>query len=374
MSFSPCNLTLDGFHETPERSPNETLAPKSFSDYAISSDGDSVAPRCTFCCCSLLCWTTVVLLMASIAFAVVIGNAIALTVFLRTRQCRTPQLYLKVSLALADIIVGILVIPFSVYTEITLMVTRTPSVGCNGCSYDKGPTAPWQPCMVIGIIFTVCTFVSIITIFLMTLERAIAILRPLHKDSVITRPRTLRLIVISWAGSFLLAIAPLLFSNAFTLEYNRCSCMCNYALIANRAPAWNVMLLFPIFDFALLGASLVINVLSFTTIRHYSHKRKFLAKADKCAGAQRPSFSDIKAAKTISILTIAFTASFTPIAVFVLGNVVGYTWCTFSFFAFWILTSNSCCNVIIYSFRDKRFRHGVQQLFLRTQPTLWEKN
>ncbi|KAJ1083648.1 hypothetical protein NDU88_003803 [Pleurodeles waltl] len=312
--------------------------------------------------------------MVCLAFAIVIGNAITLIIFLRTRQFRTPQVYLKVSLALADIIVGILVVPFSVYTEIALMVNSTRSTQNNGCSYSGRHLEAWQPCKAIGIIFTVCTFVSISTIFLMTVERSVAILRPLHKDSVITRQRTLSLIVFSWVVSFLLAITPFIFSNAFTMEYNMCSRMCNYALITNQAPSWNVMLLFPIFDFALLGASLVVNVLSFSTIRHYSHKRKFLAEVESYVGAQRPSFSDIKAAKTISILTIAFTASFTPIAAFVVGNVAGYTWCTFSFFAFWILTSNSCCNVIIYSVRDKRFRHGVKQLFIRTPPIVWENN
>ncbi|XP_078525628.1 adenosine receptor A2b-like [Lissotriton helveticus] len=371
MSFCVHNLTQEAYHATSERSLNTTAASRSFHDETFNPDNSNFASVCTFCCCSLLCWAIVVLLMVSLAFAIIVGNAITLIIFLRTRQFRTPQVYLKVSLALADIIVGILVVPFSVYTEITLMVNSAPSTQNNGCSYNKGLL---EPCMVIGIIFTVCTFVSISTIFLMTVERSVAILRPLHKDSVITRQRTLSLIVFSWIVSFLLAITPFIFSDAFTLEYNMCSRMCNYVLITNQAPSWNVMLLFPIFDFALLGASLVVNVLSFTTIRHYSHKRKFLAEVDTCVGTHRPSFSDIKAAKTISILTIAFTASFTPIAAFVVGNVAGYTWCTFSFLAFWILTSNSCCNVIIYSVRDKRFRHGVQQLFIRTPPIVWENN
>ncbi|XP_019731880.1 trace amine-associated receptor 13c [Hippocampus comes] len=338
-----------------------------------------VAPLCTVCCCGFLNRAFAVVFMVSLTFAIVVGNVITLTVFVQTRQSRTPQGYLKVSLAIADMMVGIVVVPFSVYTEVSLMVTYTPPVwyqsdSASQASLLSGPRNPWQPCMLIGPVFAGCTFVSISTIFLMTVERSVAILRPLHKDALVTRRRTLLLILLSWAASFLLALAPLLFSSNFTLEYNECSRMCNYSpvLLGNRLPRdANILLLFPVFDFTLLGGTFAVNIMSFTSIRQYSRRRKLLSEGSLTNGGgggscpHRPSFSDIKAAKTISILTFAFTASFSPIAVFVLGNVVGHTWCNFSFIAFWILTANSCCNVIIYSVRDHRFRKGVTLLFRR---------
>ncbi|KAM4630774.1 beta-2 adrenergic receptor [Polymixia lowei] len=369
------------------------------SPFNLSAAAQSLAPLCTLCCCGLLNRTLTVVFMVSLAFAIVVGNVVTLTVFMQTRQSRTPQGYLKVSLAVADMMVGVLVVPFSVYTEISLMVTSAPPVWYQGSltsaassSSRGGLLARWQPCMLIGPVFAGCTFVSISTIFLMTVERSVAILRPLHKDTLVTRRRTLLLIILSWAASFLLALAPLVLSSSFTLEYNECSRMCNYA------PLWyggqlpsdaNILLLFPAFDFTLLGGTLAVNILSFTSIRRYSRKRKLLSEGSLPDGAgggggggggggcpHRPSFSDIKAAKTIGILTFAFTASFSPIAVFVLGNVVGYTWCNFSFFAFWILAWNSCCNVIIYSVRDQRFRKGVTLLFQRDRspPPLGEKS
>ncbi|XP_027008875.1 adenosine receptor A3-like [Tachysurus fulvidraco] len=328
---------------------------------------------CTMCCCRLLNHTLTVAFMVGLAFAIVVGNVVTLTVFMQTRQSRSPQGYLKVSLAIADMMVGIVVVPFSVYTEISIMVGNTPPMW-----YQTGSTvsaqelsSSWQPCMVIGPMFAGCTFVSISTIFLMTVERSVAIIWPLQKDTLVTRRRTLLLILASWTGSFLIAMAPLILSDNFTLEYNECSRMCNYVphLVGLQLPAdTHIMLLFPAFDFTLLGITLIVNILSFTSICRYTRKRKLLSEgleggASTCS--LRPSFSDIKAAKTIGILTFAFGASFSPIAVFVLGNVVGYTWCSFSFFAFWILTGNSCCNVIIYSVRDHRFRKGVSLLFHR---------
>ncbi|KAM7406031.1 hypothetical protein PAMP_000436 [Pampus punctatissimus] len=342
----------------------------------------SLAPLCTVCCCGFLNRILAVVFMVSLAFAIVVGNVVTLTVFVQTRQSRTPQGYLKVSLAIADMMVGVLVVPFSAYTEISLMVTSTPPIWYQGTSPASssslgGLVSPWQPCMLIGPVFAGCTFVSISTIFLMTVERSVAILRPLHKDTLVTRRRTLLLILLSWAASFLLALAPLIFSSNFTLEYNECSRMCNYTPLlfgSQLPPDANILLLFPAFDFTLLGGTLAVNIVSFTSIRRYTRKRKLLSEGSLSDGggggggcSHRPTFSDIKAAKTIGILTFAFTASFSPIAVFVFGNVVGYTWCNFSFIAFWILTGNSCCNVIIYSVRDHRFRKGVTLLFQRDQ-------
>ncbi|XP_014863425.1 trace amine-associated receptor 13c isoform X1 [Poecilia latipinna] len=345
---------------------------------AAQTGHGSLPPLCTLCCCGMLNRTLAVAFMVSLAFAIVVGNVVTLTVFVQTRQSRTPQGYLKVSLAIADMMVGVVVVPFSVFTEISLMVTSAPPLwyqGGTSASFSD-MESPWQPCMLIGPVFAGCTFVSISTIFLMTLERSVAILWPLHKDVLVTRRRTLLLILLSWAASFLLALAPLIFSSNFTLEYNDCSRMCNYAplLFGGRLPPdANILLLFPAFDFTLLGGTLAVNIVSFTSIRRYTQKRKLLSEGSLSDGgggggcSHRPSFSDIKAAKTIGILTFAFTASFSPIAVFVLGNVVGYTWCNFSFLAFWILTGNSCCNVIIYSVRDHRFRKGVTLLFQREQ-------
>lgn len=304
----------------------------------------------------------------------IFGNKLLLHVTkLLPSICAFVLFCFAVSLAIADMIVGMVVVPFSVYTEISIMVTSThPMWYQNGSIISaRELSSSWQPCIVIGPMFAGCTFVSISTIFLMTVERSIAILWPLQKDTLVTRRRTLFLILASWTGSFLLALAPLILSDNFALVYNECSRMCNYVplLVGLQLPAdTHIMLLFPAFDFTLLGSTLIVNILSFTSICRYTRKRKFLSEGlegGTSTCSYKPSFSDIKAAKTIGILTFAFTASFSPIAVFVLGNVVGYTWCNFSFFAFWILTGNSCCNVIIYSVRDHRFRKGVSLLFHR---------
>ncbi|XP_033836726.1 beta-2 adrenergic receptor [Periophthalmus magnuspinnatus] len=320
------------------------------------------APLCTVCCCTTVNKVVMVIFMVLLVVAILFGNVVTLAVILGTQHFHTPQGYLKASLAIADLAVGIFVVPLSIYAEVFLMVTDSAPQWTT----FNSQLVSFHPCNVIGPIFAGCTFVSITTIFMLTIERSIAVLRPLHKDSVITRKRTTILIVLSWIGSFFLAVSPMIFNGDIALEYNPCSRMCNYALgtiTEFPSQAWNILLLFPTFDFTLLGGTVVINIISLSSIRQHSKRRKHLAESE-CQNSSKPTFSDIKAAKTIGALTVAFTASFTPIAVFVVGNVLGNKWCNFSFFAFWILASNSCWNVIIYSVRDQKFRLCAQKLFV----------
>ncbi|KAM4691123.1 beta-2 adrenergic receptor-like [Rhinophrynus dorsalis] len=325
-------------------------------------DNTSSTRNCSFCSPSILGDTLKISLMVLLIVTITVGNVVSLLVLLRTRQLRTSQGFLKTSLALADLAVGLLVIPYSVYREVIQVVYGLE----NG--KDRGPSSlhTLVPCFIMGPLFAGCTFVSISTIFLLSVERSIAVLRPLHKRIVITRRRTGCIIVFSWIFSFLLAIMPMLLSRGITLEYNNCSKMCNYVLSANQPEGLgpSIMLIFPAFDFSLLGSTFIINFITFAAIRQYCKVRKQL-EIDVQSTCSRVSFSDIAAAKTIGILTFAFSASFSPIAVFVVGNVLGYQWCEFSFYAFWILTSNSCWNVVIYSIRDLRFRQGVRELFSR---------
>ncbi|CAL8359184.1 unnamed protein product [Arctogadus glacialis] len=330
----------------------------SISAHPLNMSEDAAAAHC----CTLTNKILLVVFLVLLILAILLGNFLTLAVVMGTKHFHTPQGYLKASLAVADLAVGLLVVPLTVYAEVSLML-RDPAPDWISQN-SQTPAISFHPCMIIGPVFAGCTLVSISTIFLLTIERSIAVLRPLHKESVITRKRTTILIVFSWLGSFFLAVSPILFSSEIALEYNPCSRMCNYALgTIGEFPtrAWNILLLFPTFDFTLLGGTVVINIISLSTIRQYSKRRKHLAESE-CQSAAKPTFSDIKAAKIIGTLTLVFTASFTPIAVFVVGNVLGNEWCNFSFFSFWILATNSGWNVIIYSVRDQKFRMRAQKL------------
>ncbi|XP_041061365.1 LOW QUALITY PROTEIN: adenosine receptor A3-like [Carcharodon carcharias] len=288
-----------------------------------------------------------------------VQHVLSLVVFLGSKGFRTPQDYLKASLALADLSVGVLVVPYSIYNQVTLAVRGVP----DGTSQPGGPMPIFQPCLLTGPLFASCTFVSITTIFLLSIERSIAVLKALHKKLFITNRRTCSLIALSWALSFFLAVVPMVSRDGLALEYSSCSKMCTYTFSQPQTSGWKIMLLFPAFDFFLLGGTVVINVVTFSAIRRDCKARRRLAESEPRSQPTAAAQPHVRAAMTIGIVTVAFFASFSPIAVLVLGHVLGYQWCRFSYYAFWILTSNSCWNVIIYSVRDQKFRLRAQELF-----------
>ncbi|XP_053116623.1 growth hormone secretagogue receptor type 1-like [Hemicordylus capensis] len=294
------------------------------------------------------------LFMILLVVAITLGNAVSLLVFFRIKQFRTSQGYLKVSLAVADMAVGLVVVPYSVYREANFLTYGTGR---------ESEASERLACSIIGPIFAGCTLVSISTIFLLSVERTIAVLKPLHKEALVTKRRTVQLIFASWAVSFCLATIPLLSTPKITQQYNSCSRLCNYAFPADELPGpyWHVMLVFPVFDFTLLSSTFVINLVTFAAI--HQNNKTWKSLAGELQVSNRLPCTDTTAAKTISILTFAFFAAFSPIAVFVVGSVMGYLWCEFSFYAFWILTSNSCWNVAIYSIWDPKFRQGLRELF-----------
>ncbi|KAJ8016308.1 hypothetical protein DPEC_G00005840 [Dallia pectoralis] len=278
--------------------------------------------------------------MLFLSIAITLGNVVSLTIFLGSRHFRSPQGYLKASLATADLSVGVLVIPYSIYTEMeTLLAGREVS-----------------------------------TIFLLSVERAITVLKPLHKNLVVTRGRTLGLIALSWLFCFLLAISPLILSDSVTLEYNLCSKMCSYTLSpglwecyqekeSTSRTGWSVMLLFPAFDFCLLGATIVVNLVTLSAVRRFCRVRR-RARTKAQHTHMGPAFSHLRAAKTILILTAFLLASVAPTAILVVASVLGRNWCRFSLYAFWALACSSGWNVLIYSAQDPRFRQRVRELFL----------
>lgn len=74
-----------------------TESPFNLSTAAEAGPGSaqSLAPLCSACCCGFVNRALAVVFMVSLTFAIVVGNVVTLTVFVQTRQSRTPQGYLK---------------------------------------------------------------------------------------------------------------------------------------------------------------------------------------------------------------------------------------------------------------------------------------
>ncbi|KAH0619061.1 hypothetical protein JD844_018686 [Phrynosoma platyrhinos] len=126
-------------------------------------------------------------------------------------------------------------------------------------------------CFIIGPMFTGCTYVSNSTIFLLSVERTITVLKLLQRKAVIIKHRTIWFIIASWATRLCLAVIPLLSTPGVTLKYNACSKICVYFFSPDKLPelCWNVLLLYPLFDFALLIGTFTVNAVTFAVLHRY---------------------------------------------------------------------------------------------------------
>lgn len=102
-----------------------------------------------------------------VAVVAIIGNALTITVFVVDRKLRRLTNYYIVSLALADLLVGVLGIPFAILTAIGL------------------PRLLWPCLLMLSTLLMLCT-ISIFCLVAVSVDRYWAILHPLRYSRVMT--------------------------------------------------------------------------------------------------------------------------------------------------------------------------------------------
>ncbi|ODM92735.1 Alpha-1A adrenergic receptor [Orchesella cincta] len=134
----------------------------------------------------------------SIALSLIIiftifGNVLVLLAVALSRNLRSSTHYLIVNLAVADLLLGTTVLPFSAAFEIT------------GRWYF-GQTF----CEIWAAVDVLCCTSSILSLCVISLDRYIGVTRPLAYSTIMVGRRTSALIVVIWTASFAISIGPLL--------------------------------------------------------------------------------------------------------------------------------------------------------------------
>ncbi|XP_071807957.1 5-hydroxytryptamine receptor 1A-like [Asterias amurensis] len=125
-------------------------------------------------------------------FCVLFGNILILAAVRRHRPLQTPPVYLIASLAVADLMVGLMVMPLSLSVELTVEWTLGPVV----CDF-------WI------FLDVLCCTASILNLCVIALDRYWAITRPLEYKLKRTPSRMLVMIAAVWVISLLISATPL---------------------------------------------------------------------------------------------------------------------------------------------------------------------
>lgn len=131
-------------------------------------------------------------LLLIIIMAVIFGNILVLLAVLMERKLRTVTNYFIFNLAVADLLLGTLVLPFSG----TLEVISYWPFGQKFCDV-------WASVDVL------CCTASIVSLCVISIDRYIGVTRPLKHKLIVTPRRALLVIVGVWILSFAIAVGPL---------------------------------------------------------------------------------------------------------------------------------------------------------------------
>lgn len=132
------------------------------------------------------------------------SNSIVLLAIYKERKLRTITNCFVGSLAASDVLVGLIVPPITILTEVGLPRNFTG-------------------CVVLNSLVVLLTNVSVLNLLSVALERFLAIRNPFLYHRWLTNERAMVLVAVSWVGAMFIGLLPLLGWNAGGKDFVRCT-------------------------------------------------------------------------------------------------------------------------------------------------------
>ncbi|UXI15157.1 hypothetical protein NH340_JMT01100 [Sarcoptes scabiei] len=219
------NLTSNEFQSSIIEFHCRDLLPSVLSKFALSNDDELVAYRLTESGLNLSAGllsffekieeghsnsnlrVTLIVLLSLMIVCTIVGNILVCLSVILVRKLRHPSNYLLVSLAISDLCVAVLVMPLALQYELTQSWKLSNAICDLWVSFDV----------------TCCTS-SILNLCTISIDRYLAITKPLTYGVRRTTNRILSFIVLVWIASCLISIPPvLIFGNEHgSMKQPRC--------------------------------------------------------------------------------------------------------------------------------------------------------
>ncbi|XP_039605655.1 trace amine-associated receptor 13c-like [Polypterus senegalus] len=271
---------------------------------------------------------------STVVMLTICGNLVVIISISHFKQLHTPTNFLVLSLAVADFLVGVIVMPFTIIRAIET------------CWYFGNVF-----CSIHTVFFLLLTSVSISNLVFIAVDRYFAVCDPFFYSNKITIPVTILFIALSWLISLFYTLAIIHFKGYIedVTELNICPGDCVFVFNST----WGTIDMFVTFLFPF---TLMISFYTKIFFVAKKHARIINSMTQHTESSERkesniPKKSERKAAKTLGIVVVVFILCWVPYYISTL--LVPYMHVDdpsliLQAFA-WIAYCNSSMNPIIYA-------------------------
>ena len=330
----------------------------------------------------------VMVVCAFLAVVITLVNLSVILVYVNNRNLLHSQGVYKVSLAFADILVGIVVLPTFISTLLRTTTGRelhsdfgdvvgyqiidgnlsnnstTVQVRVPGGRFSDFFDQTYVNA--VGFFTFLSLSVSIYSLMIAGFDRLMAVYRPLsyRKDKAKSLAKILCLVL--WGIGIVFAIIPTFVPTL------------NYGVVATLLVAWggqSALILYVVAFAIPMILMLAVNIATLLWTKKHARARRHLTIDSK----RKTNSIEIRLTRTLSIMAGAFTLSVLPVVLVLLSSLfarsIYYTnprdfdlesaivYDTFEFVSIIILVCNSLWNFFIYSARNLEFRKAVKNMY-----------